>query len=83
MSIKQKFLDSLVEDWKDAWRWFSVQSMAIFTVIMTFSVTNKAEFDALLDAALPEWAQGPVVALLGMGSIYMRLKDQSKGKTNG
>lgn len=80
MSVKQKFLDSLVEDWKQAYKWFSVQSMFIFTAIMTFAVTNRDEFDALMNAVLPQWLQGPVVALLGIGSIYMRLRDQTKSK---
>jgi hypothetical protein len=80
MNVKQKFVDSLVEDWKQAYKWFSVQSMFIFTAIMTFAVTNREEFDTLMNAVLPQWAQGPVVAFLGVASIYMRLRDQTKGK---
>lgn len=82
MNVKQKFLDSLVENWKDAWKWFSVQLMFIFTAIMTFSVTDRESFDSLMNALLPHWAQGPFVAFLGFWAIYMRLKDQNKNKGN-
>lgn len=80
MSIKQKFLDSLVEDWKNAWKWFSVQSTVIITFIATFAVTEKETFDSIVNV-LPEEVRKILVPVIGMIMVYARLKDQSKGKT--
>jgi uncharacterized membrane protein len=82
MGIKQKFLDSLVEDWKNAWKWFSVQSTLIITFIATFAVTEKETFDSIV-SVLPEEVRKVLVPLIGLFMVYARLKDQSKGKTTG
>jgi hypothetical protein len=66
----------LIENWKDAWRWFSVQSMAISGA----ALAGWAMFPDDLKAALPaEWVAGFAVGVLVFG-IVGRLVDQGGAK---
>ncbi len=64
----------LVEDWRRAWRWFSVQAMAISAAVLG----AWAVFPEDLKALLPSRAvQGLAAALLLIG-IVGRVVDQGR-----
>ncbi len=64
----------LIDDWKAAWRMWSVQSMAVATAIQ--GAWGAAPDD--MRASLPhEWVQGITIALLVFG-IVGRLIEQPK-----
>lgn len=63
----------LVENWKDAYRWFSVQSMVAAGAILGAWVALPDD----LKASLPEWADNAVaMSVLGLG-VVGRLVSQS------
>lgn len=66
----------LVPDWRQAWRWFSVQALAIIMVLPLVWAGLPADVKAWVP---PEW-HIPIIMLLGAGGIAGRLVDQNKPK---
>lgn len=64
----------LVPDWRRAWRWFSVQSLAIIALIPVVWPNLPPEAHAWVP---PEWRPWIVFAL-AVGGIVGRLVDQNK-----
>ena len=63
----------LVEDWRKAWKWISVQIMALIVVaqgLVTFVPTLK-DF-------IPEYIWHPLMAVLALLAILGRIINQSK-----
>lgn len=79
MTIKQKILDGLVEDWKQAYRWFTVQAIFVLTMIATFAEAFPDEFDQI-KMMLPEPVRRVVLPILGVLLILMRIKNQGSNK---
>ena len=63
----------LIDNWRQAWRWFSVQSMLIAGAIQTTWLTLPAD---LKDTIPVGWVLGVAVAVLVLGVIG-RLIDQT------
>ena len=62
----------LVSDWKQAWKWFSVQAFAVLAVL-------PIVWDALppdLKAHMPETWMPYVLSAVAIGGLIGRLKDQ-------
>jgi len=64
----------LLQDWKQAWKWFSMQAMAIVIVMLA---AWAAMPDDLKDA-LPHWVVALIAATVLLLGIAGRLVDQSK-----
>ncbi len=64
----------LVEDWKQAWRWFSVQALAAVALLPVVWPTLPKE---VTDWVPAEWRPYIIVAL-AIGGIAGRLIDQKK-----
>lgn len=83
MSVKQKFIDSLVEDWKDAYKWLSVQAIFLLTTVATLTELFPAEWDQIKDA-LPDPVRKVALTVVGVALIYARLKaPRAKADTKG
>ena len=64
----------LVSDWRDSWRWLSMQAMGWALVVQG----AWQMIDADMRSSLPEWlVQALTIGLLALG-IVGRLVDQSK-----
>ena len=63
---------TMVEDWKSAWRWFSVRTLAAIAVLPLVWPMMAAGVRALLPVAYRAW----VLAALALGGIAGRLIDQ-------
>lgn len=64
----------LVPDWRQAWRWFSVQALAaIIAFPIVWSTLPPEVREHVPDTWLP-W----IMLLIAIGGLLGRLKDQSK-----
>jgi hypothetical protein len=64
---------TVIEEWKHAWRWFSVQAMAASAAVQAVWVTLPGD----LKQHLPEWlvtALSLVLLLAGIGGRLLRQK---------
>ena len=77
MKFVEKFFDSLVEDWKDAWRWFSMQAMAFLTILAVWHEADEKGFNNFFEI-LPEPVRKVALPLSGILFMYLRLKSQTK-----
>lgn len=64
----------LVDDWKSAWRWFSMHALVLAGVIPTV----WAELPPDLKAAIPAGAMGSITAVIAACGVVGRLVNQSK-----
>jgi len=62
----------LVENWKQAWRWFSVQSLALIVALPTVWAAMPADAKAFIPAGWGTW----VLAGLAVAGLIGRLIDQ-------
>ena len=65
----------LVDEWKAAWRWFSVQSMALAAVLLGAWQALPDELRGALPPALPHWL---AIALLVLGIAGRLVKQKGK-----
>lgn len=65
----------LVDEWRSAWRWFSVQSMALAAVLLAAWQALPDELRAALPRALPRWL---AIALLVLGIAGRLVKQNGK-----
>lgn len=63
----------LVKDARSAWRWFSVQALAVLGTVSIIWPALPPETQALVPAAWHPWILGAVA----IGGIFGRLVDQS------
>ena len=64
--ISKKTHLRLVQNWRSAWRWISVQSMALAAALQL----GWASLDAELRSSIPgEWVTGLTVAILVFGAL--------------
>lgn len=64
----------LVDDWKSAWRWFSMHALVLAGVIPTVWV----ELPPGLKTAIPPGAMGAITAVIAACGVVGRLVNQSK-----
>ena len=64
----------LVDDWKSAWRWFSMHALVLAGVIPTVWV----ELPPDLKTAIPPEAMGTITAVIAACGVVGRLVNQSK-----
>ena len=64
----------IVDDWKSAWRWFSMHALVLAGVIPTV----LAELPPDLKTAIPPGAMGAITAVIAAGGVGGRLVNQSK-----
>ncbi|MEY8027130.1 hypothetical protein [Klebsiella quasipneumoniae] len=64
----------LVDDWKSAWRWFSMHALVLAGIIPTV----WAELPADLKTAIPPGAMGTITAVIAACGVVGRLVNQSK-----
>lgn len=62
----------LIKDWRQAWRWFSLQAMALAAAIQGVWIQLPPD---LKDSIDPSWVSAATVAVLILGGIG-RLVDQ-------
>jgi protein-S-isoprenylcysteine O-methyltransferase Ste14 len=66
----------LVENWKQAWRWFSVQALAAVALLPVVWPQLPPQVTAWLPESWRPW----IIVALAVGGIMGRLIDQNKGK---
>lgn len=64
----------LVENWRNAWKWFSVQSLAVLVALPLVWPVLPADVKAWVP---PEW-QPWLFVTIAFGGLLGRLVDQSK-----
>lgn len=64
----------LVPDWRQAWKWFSVQAFAILAAVPLVWVNIPPEVQAYLP---PEW-RPYILALFALAGFIGRVTDQGK-----
>ena len=64
----------LVEDWRQAWRWFSVQAMGVATAFLAVWAVFPDDLKAVLPAG---WTKAIAIAVLLIGLVG-RLVQQPK-----
>lgn len=64
----------LVPDWRSAWRWFSVQALAILAVLPVVWATLPPDIKALIPAKYGLY----IAAAVALAGIAGRLIDQNK-----
>ncbi|HBZ3704311.1 TPA: hypothetical protein MHK91_12105 [Klebsiella quasipneumoniae] len=64
----------LVDDWKSAWRWFSMHALVLAGIIPTV----WAELLPDLKTAIPPGAMGAITAVIAACGVVGRLVNQSK-----
>ena len=62
----------LVDDWKSAWKWFSVQALAVIAMLPVVWVTLPPEAQAWMPVEYRPW----IVLALAVGGIVGRLINQ-------
>jgi len=62
----------LISDWRQAWRWFSMQSMALAAAIQAVWLQLPPDMKSSID---PAWVSAATVAVLVLGGIG-RVVDQ-------
>lgn len=62
----------LVPDWKDAWRWFSVQAFLILAAVPPVWASLPPDVKAMLPDTWQPW----VLCALAVAGVIGRLKDQ-------
>lgn len=68
----------LVEDWKEAHKWLSVQVLTILAATPFVWIALPEDIKAMLP---PEWRPW-VLSILAIGGLIGRLKDQKNVKDN-
>ena len=66
----------LVEDWKRAWRWFSVHALVLAGVLPA----AWAELPPDLKSSIPPGAMGAITAVIAACGVIGRLVDQDKAQ---
>jgi protein-S-isoprenylcysteine O-methyltransferase Ste14 len=64
----------LVHDWKQAWRWFSVQALALVALLPVVWPSLPPQVTAWVPEEWRPW----VVVIIAIGGIAGRLIDQNK-----
>lgn len=64
----------LVDDWKSAWRWFSMHALVLAGIIPTV----WAELPPDLKASIPPGMMGAITAVIAACGVIGRLVNQSK-----
>lgn len=62
----------LVPDWREAWRWHSVQIMAVLAVLPSVWAALPPD----VKAWVPESWQLPIFGLLAVAGVVLRVRDQ-------
>ncbi|CDO34561.1 hypothetical protein [Novosphingobium sp. KN65.2] len=78
MDIKTKIEARLVEDWREAWRWSSVQLALLAGVISGWAASDPGGFARVVDL-LPDWARPLLGLIVTASAIATRLKAQKNG----
>lgn len=76
--MASKFL-TLVPNWKESWKWLSVQLHVIATMVMGALLMTPHMPDEI-QALLPEWARPIAVAGWLVLGLYARLIQQGRPK---
>lgn len=69
----------IVPDWRSAWRWFSVQLVALAATVQLSILAFPFEIRAWLGDDITHW----LAVVLLFAAILGRLIDQKKPETNG
>lgn len=65
----------LVENWKEAWRWFSVQALAALLVLPLVWTSLPADLKSSIPDSWDKW----IVILVAGAGLVGRLIDQNSG----
>ncbi len=65
---------SLVKDWRLAWRWFSIQALALIALLPMVWSTLPPQVTGWVPEEWRPW----IVVVIAIGGIAGRLVDQSK-----
>jgi hypothetical protein len=63
---------NIIPNWRDAWRWFSVQALAAIVALPFVWIALPADAKAYLPDSLEPW----VLAVLATGGLVGRMIDQ-------
>ena len=64
----------LVENWKEAWTWFSVQAMAALVALPVAWTMLPEEVKAMIPADWVKW----IMVAIALGGLVGRMVDQQK-----
>lgn len=64
----------LVDNWKDAWKWFSVQALAVIVALPFVWASLPADIKGFL----PDGAEPWVLVVIAVAGVLGRVIDQSK-----
>lgn len=67
---------NIIPDWRSAWRWFSVQALAIIALLPVVWPTLPPSVTAWVPESWRPW----IIVALAIGGIAGRLIDQNKAK---
>lgn len=76
MKLIDTFFNSLIDDWKKAWKLFSVQFSVIIASVLTYSMTYPDQYNQMVNTIVPDHLRAPLGILIGLGGVYLRLKKQ-------
>lgn len=66
----------LIPDWRQAWRWFSVQALGALIVLPLVWPTLPPQVTAWVPPSWQPW----IIVLIAGGGVLGRLVDQNKAK---
>ena len=70
----------LVENWKQAWKWFSMWAFVVIGTIPVVWMNLPADVKALMPDSWNKWVFVSITAAAVLGGVG-RVVDQTKGKT--
>ncbi|MPT48239.1 MAG: hypothetical protein E2598_07425 [Sphingobium sp.] len=81
MKFIERLRSALVDDWRDCWRWLSVQAAIIAGAVAGWAASEPEQFARMMEA-LPPWARPLVGAGVAIIPIYLRIYRQ-EGRSDG
>ena len=64
----------MIENWKEAWKWFSVQVLALLTIAPVIWSELPEDVKAMIP---PEWRPW-IIAFVALAGLILRFKAQTK-----
>lgn len=73
-------MPKLVSNWKEAWKWNSMQALTFIAALPLIWVQLPPEAHAFLSGLIPEQYHPLIITLVASVGAVLRLRDQSGGR---